>query len=136
MNSLNTSVLIFAALILGAYLYASLRKKSRYNLSFSDAFNPFYKVKSDVSEELRRSLAPIVSEIETRNIASFINHWTNKFENDELTIEDVKFLNEQLAVGNLDQVNGILALHPEALNRYNKLNKTLNSEVVATEIEA
>lgn len=133
MNSLNTSVLIFVALVLVSYLFSSLRKKSRYNLSFSDAFNPFYKVNTDVSEDLRKTLAPIVSEIETKKIANFINHWTNKFEKDQLTIDDVKFLNEQLAVGNLDQVNGILALHPEALTKFNELNQTLNSQAVEAE---
>lgn len=96
-------------------------------MPFLKAFNPMCSPASYEAELLKHSLSPVTIEMETKQMAGFINHWTAKFENNQLNAADVILLNEQLAVGNTQQVNGILALHPEALNMYNEINKGLTA---------
>lgn len=105
-------------------------------MPFLKAFNPTCTLASYEAEILKHSLSPVTTEMETKKLAGFINHWTAKFEDKQLNVEDVRLLNEQLAVGNTQQVNGILALHPDALNQYNEINKALTaaeSEKIATQ---
>ena len=96
-------------------------------MPFLKAFNPMCNLASYEAELLKNSLSPVTLEMETKQMAGFINHWTAKFEHNQLNAADVILLNEQLAVGNTKQVNGILALHPEALNMYNEINKGLTA---------
>lgn len=96
-------------------------------MPFLKAFNPMCSPASYEAELLKHSLSPVTIEMETKQMAGFINHWVAKFENNQLNAADVILLNEQLAVGNTQQVNGILALHPEALNMYNEINKGLTA---------
>ncbi|SHG46684.1 hypothetical protein [Pedobacter caeni] len=133
MNNLTIGALILIAIVILPYLFFSFRKLSRYNMPFFKAFNPSYNLTRYEADELKKSLSPITTEIETKKISGFINHWTAKFENNTLNVEDVKMLNELLATGKEDQVNGILALHPEALNRYNAINKDLNPVITEAE---
>ncbi len=96
-------------------------------MPFLKAFNPMCSPTAYEAELLKKSLSPITQEMENKEMAGFINHWTAKFENKQLNVADVLLLNEQLAVGNTQQVNGILALHPDALNMYNEINKGLTA---------
>ncbi len=97
-------------------------------MPFLKAFNPMCSPASYEAEVLKKSLSPISSEMETKQLAGFINHWTAKFEHKKLTVADVVLLNEQLAIGNTKQVNGILALHPDALAMYNEINRGLTAK--------
>ncbi|MNK03747.1 hypothetical protein D3C87_215990 [compost metagenome] len=135
MNYTLIALLTPAALIISIYFSKSYKKLSQHQMPFFKAFNPFYNVETYHSDELKKSLQPILSEIETKSMTNFINSWTSKFENNILTIEDVKYLNELIATGNTNQVNGILALHPKAIEMYNTLNEILNpvEEVVSEE---
>lgn len=126
MNNLTIGALILIAIVILPYLFLSYRKLSGHQMPFFKAFNPFYNLKRYEADELKKSLSPIVKEMETRQLSDFINYWTEKFEKNTLNEEDVKLLNEKLAVGNTDQVNGILALHPEALDRYKAINKEIS----------
>lgn len=108
-------------------------------MPFLKAFNPSCNLAGYEAEVLKKSLSPVTLEMETKQMAGFINHWTAKFENKQLNVSDVILLNEQLAVGNTQQVNGILALHPEALNMYNEINKGLTAienEKIAVQTQA
>ncbi|MCX2453408.1 hypothetical protein OQX61_19210 [Pedobacter sp. PLR] len=108
-------------------------------MPFLKAFNPSCNPGSYEAEMLKKSLSPVTLEMETKQMAGFINHWTAKFENKQLNVSDVILLNEQLAVGNTQQVNGILALHPEALDMYNEINKGLTAienEKIAVQTQA
>ncbi|NRF41113.1 hypothetical protein [Pedobacter foliorum] len=127
MNYTYISGLTLATLIISIYFIKSYKKFSQYQMPFLKAFNPTYDVDRYHADELKKSIMPILSELETSRMANFINLWKKKFENNALTIEDVKFLNEQLVAGNTNQVNGILAIHPKAIEMYNTLNETLNS---------
>lgn len=133
MNNLEFGALILIAIVALPYLFLSFRKLSRYGMPFFKAFNPSYNLKRYEADELKKSLAPITKEMETKTLSNFINHWTAKFENNTLHAEDVKILNELLALGKEDQVNGILALHPQALTQYNAINKELNPVIAEDE---
>ena len=126
MNYTLIALLAPAILIISIYFSKSYKKLSQHQMPFFKAFNPFYNIESYYSDELKKSLQPILSEIETKSMTNFINLWKSKFENNNVTIEDVKFLNEQIAIGNTNQINGILALHPNAIEIYDRLNETLN----------
>lgn len=133
MNNLTIGALILIAIVILPYLFLSFRKISRYNMPFFKAFNPSYNLKRYEADELKKSLSPITTEMETKTVSNFINHWTAKFENNTLNVEDVKMLNELLALGKEDQVNGILALHPQALAQYTAIDKELNPVVTETD---
>lgn len=139
MNYITIGALILITLIALPYLFSSFKKLNKYNMPFLKAFNPTCNLESYEAEVLRKSFSPITLEMETKQIAGFINHWTAKFENKQLNSADVVLLNEQLAVGNTQQVNGILALHPDALNQYNEINKALTAienEKIAAQTQA
>ncbi|RQO73848.1 hypothetical protein DBR43_00105 [Pedobacter sp. KBW06] len=133
MNNLTIGALILIAIVVLPYLFLSFRKLSRHNMPFFKAFNPSYNLKRFEADELKKSLSPIITEMETKRVSNFINHWTAKFENNKLNVEDVKMLNELLATGKEDQVNGILALHPQAMAQYTAINKDLNPVVAEPE---
>lgn len=136
MNYTLIALLAPAILIISIYFSKSYKKLSQHQMPFFKAFNPFYNIESYYSDELKKSLQPILSEIESKSMTNFINLWKSKFENNTLTIEDVKFLNEQIAIGNTNQINGILALHANAIEIYDRLNETLNPiEKVVSEEE-
>lgn len=128
MNYITIGALILITLIALPYLFSSFKKLNRYNMPFLKAFNPACSPESYEAELLKKSLNPIILEMENKQMAGFINHWTAKFENKQLTVADVVLLNEQLAIGNTQQVNGILALHPNALEMYNEINKGLTAQ--------
>ncbi|MBB2150353.1 hypothetical protein [Pedobacter gandavensis] len=139
MNYITIGALILITLIALPYLFSSFKKLNKYNMPFLKAFNPACNLERYEAEVLRKSFSPITLEMETKQIAGFINHWTAKFENKQLNSADVVLLNEQLAVGNTQQVNGILALHPDALNQYNEINKALTAienEKIAAQTQA
>lgn len=139
MNYINIIPSTLAFLAFAVYAFKSYQKLSRHGMPFLKAFNPWYDIERYRTDELKKSLSPIVSELETSRMANFINLWKNKFENNTLTIKDVEFLNEQIAAGNINQVNGILALHPEASKMYDTLNETLNpieKDLIEEELQA
>ncbi len=108
-------------------------------MPFLKAFNPSCSPAQYEAEMLKKSMSPVTLEMESQQMAGFINHWTAKFENKQLNVTDVILLNEQLAVGNTQQVNGILALHPDALNMYNEINKgitAIENEKIAVQTQA
>lgn len=127
-SQLITAAEVFIAV---AYVIIVLRKLSQGS-SFGNALNPFSST-VPVTDELTVSLQPIVKEIETKEIANFIKHWSDKFEKNTLSVEDVELLNSRIEAGSKDQVNGILALHPNGRAMYNKINEVvkLKTTVVA-----
>ncbi|MBC8984163.1 hypothetical protein H9X96_00050 [Pedobacter sp. N36a] len=139
MNYLTIGALILLTIVALPYLFSAFKKLNQYNMPFLKAFNPMCSPASYEAALLKKSLSPITLEMETKQMAGFINHWTAKFENKQLNAVDVVLLNEQLAVGNTQQVNGILALHPDALNMYNEINKGLTAietEKIAVQTQA
>jgi len=124
MNFTPSNLIILSVILIAViYLVTVLNRLKNYPLS--QALNPFYK--EDVSEisDLKKSLSPIITEIETQHVAKFIKHWSNKFENNSLTVQDVESLNMKIAEGNQNQVNGILAIHPQGRKMYNLINEDL-----------
>ena len=124
-------IVLFVILIAIVYLVTVLNRLKNYPLS--QALNPFYKEDQSEIKDLQKSLSPIITEIETQHVAKFIKHWSNKFENNGLTVQDVESLNLAIAEGGQNQVNGILAIHPEGRKMYNLINEDLklNAEVIA-----
>jgi hypothetical protein len=125
----NTSTIIVSVVIILAvpYLILVLKRTSR-NFPFIKALNPFYTKEMLKADELKKSISPIVDEIETQRVAKFIKHWSDKFANDRLTVEDVQSLNASIADGAVNQVNGILAIHPEGRKMFDLINKSLIAE--------
>ncbi len=125
----NTSTIIVSVVIILAvpYLILVLKRTSR-NFPFIKALNPFYTKEMLKADELKKSISPIVDEIETQRVAKFIKHWSDKFANDRLTVEDVQSLNASIADGAVNQVNGILAIHPEGRKMFDLINKSLITE--------
>ncbi|HEY0177347.1 MAG TPA: hypothetical protein VGC08_13275 [Pedobacter sp.] len=125
----NTSTIIVSVVIILAvpYLILVLKRTSR-NFPFIKALNPFYTKEMLEADELKKSISPIVDEIETQRVAKFIKHWSDKFANDRLTVEDVQSLNASIADGAVNQVNGILAIHPEGRKMFDLINKSLITE--------
>jgi hypothetical protein len=138
----NASTIIIAVVILFGipYLITVLKKLMTHGLPLDKALNPFYKRERLQPNEYRQSLSPIIDEIETKRVANFIKYWADKFENDRLTVEDVKDLNVKIAEGASDQVNGILAIHPEGRKMFDQINESLKLKekglVTAEETEA
>jgi hypothetical protein len=134
-NSTNiiTAVLIILAI---PYLIVVLKRASSQNFPFLKALNPFYTKEMQEADELKKSISPILDEIETQRVAKFIKQWYEKFENNRLTVQDVEILNVKIAEGAADQVNGILAIHPEGRNQFDLINEDLKAEVQASLIEA
>lgn len=125
---MNPNVIIIALIVIVAlmYLIFALKKAASQKISLGQALNPFFK--KEEADELTKSMQPIVDEIETKRVANFIKYWADKFENNRLTVEDVAHLNAKIAEGEANQVNGILAIHPEGRNQFNSINDDLKSK--------
>ncbi|MET1055135.1 MAG: hypothetical protein ABWY16_07485 [Pedobacter sp.] len=133
MNFNSTQIITAIVIILAIpYLIIVLRRASVQNFTFVKALNPFYTKEMQAADELKQSLSPIMDEIETQRVAKFVNHWSDKFEKNRLTVQDVESLNAKIAEGNTDQVNGILAIHPEGRSQFNIINKELQLKAAAS----
>lgn len=132
MNFNSTQIITAIVIILAIpYLILVLRRASSQNFPFIKALNPFYTKDMHEADVLKESMSPIIDEIETQRVAKFIRHWSDKLENYRLTVQDVESLNAKIAQGNADQVNGILAIHPEGRNQYNLINNELQLKAAA-----
>lgn len=141
--NLNASTVIIVLVVILAipYLISVIRKVQTHNISFADALNPFYKNTAEMqaAAELKLHLSPIIKEIETNEVAKFITYWTAKFEKGNLSEQDVTELNAKIEQGSKNQVDGILALHPQGRIMFDEINQRLQSKeetVVKAETEA
>ncbi|KIO77376.1 hypothetical protein TH53_09720 [Pedobacter lusitanus] len=136
--NLNASTIIISLIIILAipYLINVIRKVQNHSIPFIKALNPFYTKEMNEAAQLKQSLSPIVKEIETQDMAKFIKHWTSKFENGSFSEQDVIGLNAKIEEGRQDQVNGILALHPDAARQFQQFNEKLKEEAVPVGNEA
>lgn len=125
MNYIFIAILALAVVLLAIYILKSFKKISDHQMPFLKAFNPMYSVADYNIDLLKTSIAPILTEIDNKNIANFMNKWKNKFEHNTLTVEDVKFLNAQNEASDNNLLAGILALHPNATEMYHSINDTL-----------
>jgi aspartate carbamoyltransferase catalytic subunit len=117
------------------YLITTLRKASAYNMPFFKALNPNYTARVHELAQVKASLQPIITEMETRQMSSFILLWKAKFEKGTFSEQDVKELKQQIADGNKAQVDGILSLHPNARSRFNEINAELEAATKAAELQ-
>jgi hypothetical protein len=121
MNSNTLTIVIVAVAVLAIIYLITVFRKSAAKKAAAAAPAPLAKE----PDSLRATLAPIVQEIETKQVSSFIKHWYDKFANNTLTVQDVELLNSRIAEGSTDQVNGILALHPNARQMFEHINEQL-----------
>lgn len=129
MNFTSSNIISAVVVVLAViYIVLVLRKLSQ-GISFANALNPFSS--APVQDELTISLQPIIKEIETKEMANFIKHWSDKFEHNKLSVEDVELLNSRIEAGSKDQVNGILSLHPNGRTMYNVMNEELKLKAAA-----
>ncbi|AMP99010.1 hypothetical protein AY601_2109 [Pedobacter cryoconitis] len=136
MNLNATTIAILLVVILAIpYLVHVIRKVQNYSIPLFKALNPFYTKEMHEADQLKLSLSPIIREMETQDVAKFIQHWTAKFENGSFSEQDVIALNARIADGRADQVNGILALHPTARIQFQELNEQLRLKEAAIEKE-
>lgn len=119
----STIATLLVAILAVSYLIIVIRRASSF--PFIKALNPFYTKDMLEADELKKSISPILDEIETQRVAKFIKHWTDKFENNRLTVQDVEDLNAKIAEGHTSQVNGILAIHPEGRKMFNLINEEI-----------
>jgi hypothetical protein len=137
MNFNSTQMITAIVIILAIpYLIIVLRRASSQNFPFIKALNPFYTKEMQEADALKESISPILDEIESQRVAKFIKHWSDKFENNRLTVQDVESLNAKIAEGNADQVNGILAIHPDGRGMFNSINEDLRVKEAAESEEA
>ena len=127
---------IIVAIVAVSYLIIVIKRSSDF--PFVKALNPFYTKDTLAADDLKKSLQPIITEIETKQVANFIKFWSDKFEKNRLTTEDVQSLNAKIANGEADQVNGILAVHPEGRKMFNQINAELKvkEEALAAKVLA
>lgn len=125
--NLNPSVIVISLIVILAipYLISVIRKVQNHHIPLINALNPFFTKEMQEAAVLRQSLSPIVREIETQQVAKFIQYWTAKFESGNFTEKDVLELNEKIENGGSNQVSGILALHPSAKTMFNDINERL-----------
>ena len=136
MNLNATTIAILLVVILAIpYLVHVIRKVQNYSIPLIKALNPFYTKEMHEADQLKLSLSPIIKEMESQDLAKFIQHWTAKFENGSLTEQDVTDLNARIADGRADQVNGILALHPAASIQFQEINAQLKRKEAVIEQE-
>lgn len=136
MNFTAPNIAILLAIIIAVpYLIIVLRRASGQNFPFVKALNPFYTREMMESDNLKESISPILNEIETKKVAKFINYWSDKFENNQLTVEDVESLNAWTAAGETSQVNGILAIHPEGRKMFSLINEEIKLKEEALVVE-
>lgn len=122
----STIAAIVVAILAVSYLIIVIKRSSDF--PFVKALNPFYTKDMLAADELQKSLQPIITEIETKQVANFIKFWSDKFEKNRLTVEDVESLNAKIANGESDQVNGILAVHPDGRKMFNQINADLKAK--------
>jgi len=136
--NLNANTIIISLIVILAIPYLSIviRKVQNHGIPFIKALNPFYTKEMNQAAQLKASLAPILKEIETQDMAKFIKHWTARFENGRFSEQDVIALNAKIEEGRQDQVNGILSLHPEAKRQFQQINEKLKNDAALIEQEA
>jgi hypothetical protein len=122
----STIAAIVVAILAVSYLIIVIKRSSDF--PFVKALNPFYTKDMLAADNLKKSLQPIITEIETRQVANFIKFWSDKFEKNRLTIEDVESLNAKIANGEKNQVDGILAVHPDGRKMFNQINAELKAK--------
>jgi len=122
----STIAAIVVAILAVSYLIIVIKRSSDF--PFVKALNPFYTKDMLAADELKKSLQPIITEIETKQVANFIKFWSDKFEKNRLTTEDVVSLNAKIANGETDQVNGILAVHPDGRKMFDQINAELKAK--------
>lgn len=125
---MNYTLILLSTIAFLAFLYyfvKSYKKLSQHQMPFFKAFNPFYTLQDYEIYKTKKSIQPIITEMNTKSISSFMKIWTNKFAQNTLSLDDVKFLNEQVVDGDTSKIDGILALHPNAKTMYDALNETL-----------
>lgn len=122
----STIAAIVVAILAVSYLIIVIKRSSDF--PFVKALNPFYTKDMLAADELKKSLQPIITEIETKQVANFIKFWSDKFEKNRLTTEDVESLNAKIANGESDQVNGILAVHPDGRKMFDQINAELKAK--------
>lgn len=134
---MNFNIAVSASLLVGVtvvlYLIVTLRKASKYNMPFFRALNPNYTARYHELLQVRKSILPIIDEMETKRLSNLIVSWKNKFEKGTLSVSDVEDLNQRIADGAQNQVDGILSLHPEARRMFEEINLQLVPEEVAEE---
>lgn len=132
---MNFNILIAGISLAGgiAYLIVTQIKASKYNMPFFKALNPNYTARVHELAGVQAGLQPIIDELETKRLATFVANWTAKFEKGTLTAADLQMLNKLIEEGKENQVAGILSLHPEAKKQFDALNEKLNP--VAAEAE-
>lgn len=126
----STVIIVLVVILVIPYLISVIGKLQKHNISFADVLNPFYKntAEMQVAAELKLHLSPIIKEIETQEVAKFITYWTAKFEKGNLSEQDVTDLNAKIEQGNKNQVNGILALHPQGRIMFDEINERMKSK--------
>jgi hypothetical protein len=137
MNFNSTNIITAVVIILAIpYLIIVFRRASSQSFPFLKALNPFYTKEMLEADELKRSISPILDEIETQRVAKFIKHWSDKFENNRLTVQDVENLNAKIADGSADQVYGILSVHPRGKQMFDLINEDLRLKAEALVLAA
>ena len=129
----STIAAIVVAILAVSYLIIVIKRSSDF--PFVKALNPFYTKEMLAADELKKSLQPIITEMETKQVANFIKFWSDKFEENHLTTEDVESLNAKIANGESDQVNGILAVHPDGRKMFDQINADLKAKAEALSAE-
>jgi len=119
----STIIILLVVAAAVVYLIAVLRRTQ--NFPFTKALNLSYTKDMLEADKLKETISPILNEIETQHVAKFIKHWSDKFENKNLTVKDVENLNARIAEGAVNQVNGILAIHPDGRKIFNLINEDL-----------
>jgi hypothetical protein len=130
----STIAAIVVAILAVSYLIIVIKRSSEF--PFVKALNPFYTKEMLAADNLKKSLQPIITEIETKQVANFIKFWSDKFEKNRLTIEDVESLNAKIDNGEKNQVDGILAVHPDGRKMFNQINAELKAKQEAIAAKA
>ena len=110
------------------YLISILRKVQNHQIPFLKALHPFYTKEMNEAALLKERLSPIVREMETQTMAKFVKYWTSKFETTGLSEQDVLELNAKIEGGEQNQVDGILALHPDGRKQFAQINTWLKEK--------
>ena len=125
MNFNATTIIIALVIILAIPYIIIVMRRASQNFPFSKALNPFYTKEMLENDELKANIHPILDEIKTQRVSNFVKFWFEKFDRNALTIQDVQGLNAQIAAGDLNQVNGILAIHPNGKKMFDLVNENI-----------
>lgn len=133
---MNFNILIAVVSLAGgiAYLIVTQIKASKYNMPFLKALNPNYTARVHELAGVQAGLQPIIDELETKRLSTFVVNWRTKFEKGTLAAADVQMLNKLVEEGKQNQVAGILSLHPDAKNQFDAINAKLNPVVEEAEL--